>query len=192
VNIDDNIAEVCRELSKSGTLEGCRDYLRNLSPTTSPQDALALSIFFRDHAERYETEWREGFIALFPQSEPLLPSIDDAEYWQDELFGLIRSGNQDGIVSFLQRIGLMNQAFDPKRTYLECAKMGHRDRLVSVPFDFYPIEGGDGEGIFAVTLAQSLGQTGIAKHLQDLIAELHAKYLTAFEQGRLEAHRTPP
>jgi hypothetical protein len=185
MQFDDNIGEVCRDLSKCGTFDGSEDFLRNLSGTIAPEDSVEIYIFFRDHAGRHETEWRDEFIALFPRSEPLLPPVDDSEYWQDELFGLVRSADRDGIVAFLRRIGLMDITFDPKSTYAECTGMGHPDHLTDVPFDFYPVEGEDAEGVTAMDVAQSLGHTEIVELLQGIVAELDSKYLEAYEHGRL-------
>jgi hypothetical protein len=183
--IDEGIGEVCHNLSKWGTLEDCEDFLRSLSKKITPEQGVEVYIYLRDHAGRHETEWRDRFVVFFPQSEALLPPIRELEYWQDELFCLIRAGDLAGVQVFLQRIGLMDITFDPKHTYTECAEMGYPDALECMPFNFYPVEGGDEEGLDAVTLAQTLGRTEIVGLLEGAIAGLHSRYMQAYEQGRL-------
>lgn len=187
MTITAELSEACRSLSKTGTLSFSEAYLRQLSTTLSASDAVELHAFLRDESQRHESEWRDEFFGLFPQTAGMLPEVDESEFWQDQLFALIRSGDFSGVQSFLGRIGTADQHFDPRRTYSECSSMGHREDLQDVPFDFYPIEGGDADGTTAVRLARELGHIEIASFLDDVIAQLDHRYFAAYKEGRAAA-----
>jgi len=184
MTIDAQTYELCRYLSKSGDFPSESAYLKELTSTLSPEDAVLLYSYLRDHSERWESEWRPKFISLFPRSEPLLPEIPDAEYWGEELFGLIRAGDLCTVQAFIGRIGMLKWKYDPKETYQECASMGRQHELTDVPVDFYPVETENEDCITPVKFAQSLGQTAIAEYLQNVISEMDSKYIAAFEEGR--------
>jgi len=190
MTITAELAEACRWLSKSGTLSFSEGYLRQLSATLSPSAVLDLHAFFREESQRYESEWREEFVTLFPQSIGLLPEIDESEFWQEQLFALIRAGDFSAVKSFIGRIGTADQQFDSRETFSECSSMGHREDLQNVPFDFYPIEGGDDDGTTAVGLARELGYIEIASFLDGIIAQLDHRYFAAYKEGRAAA-KTP-
>lgn len=185
MNITEELAEACRWLSKSGTFSPSEAYLRQLSTSLSPSEVLELHAFFRDESQRYESEWREEFLALFPQSEGLLPEIDESEFWQKQLFQLIRSGDLSAVQEFIHRIGTAQQQFDPQETYSECASMGFRYGLPDVPCDFYPVEGGDETGITAIGLATELGHADIAAFLDGIISQLDQRFIAAYEEGKV-------
>jgi hypothetical protein len=185
------LSETCRSLSKTGTLLFSEAYLRQLSTTLTASDAVELYSLFRDESKRYESEWRGEFLDLFPQSSGMLPDVDEVEFWQDQLFTLIRDGDFSGIQRFVDRIGTAEQQFDPRQTYSECSSMGYRDDLPHVPFDFYPIEGGDEFGTTAQGLARELGHNEIASFLDGIVAELDQRYFEAYREGRAAASTMP-
>lgn len=184
MEIDAQISDVCRNLSKRGSLLGDAEYLRDLAAKITPQEAVTLYAYLRDDSGRFEIEWRSEFIQLFPESEPLLPEVDEASLWEEQVFRLVRENNLEGLKAFLEEIGTPSQSFDPKSIYAECAGMGHRDRLPFVPFDFCPVEGEDENGINPIGFAESLGHDAIAKYLRSVVEELDARFLAAYEQGR--------
>lgn len=182
--ITTELSEACRNLSKSGTLAFDEEYLRRLSETLTAQEAIELHAFFRDESHRFESEWRNEFLDLFPQATGVLPEVDEAESWQEDLFGLVRAGDLQAVQAFIERVGTADQQFDPQQIYSECTLIGYGESLPDVPFDFYPIEGADEAGITAVGLAQELGHSEIASFLESVIAELDRRYLEAYQVGR--------
>jgi hypothetical protein len=183
MNITAELGEACRNLSKMGTLSYNADYLRELSASLSPSDAAEVHRYFNTESGRFETEWRDEFLSYFPQAAGQIPEIDDAEFWQERLFALIQCGNLSAVQKFIAQIGTADQKFDPAKVYQECVSMGLGESLSDVPFDFYPIEGGDENGICAVDLARELGHEDIAAYLEALIIELDSRYLAAYSQG---------
>jgi hypothetical protein len=184
MTITREMADACLWLSKSGTLSFDEDYLRHLSSSLSPADAVALHTFFHDESERHESEWRDDFLAMLPQAAGLLPPVDEAEFWQEQLYALIQAGDLSAVRAFITRIGIADQTFDPVKTYEECARMGQRDTLSFLPIDFYPIQGGDEHGQTAVALARELGHGEMADYFESIIAQLDARYQAAYTEGR--------
>lgn len=184
MNITPELGEICRNLSKMGTLSYDADYLRSLSASLSPSDAAEVYRFFNTESGRFETEWRDEFLSYFPQAAGHIREIDEAEFWQERLFALIRAGDLSDVHKFIAQIGTADQNFDPTKTYQECVSMGLGESLSDVPFDFYPIEGMDENGTCAVDLARDLGHEDIAAYLGCIIEQLDARYFAAYSQGR--------
>ncbi len=178
------LGDVTLWLSKSGELYR-EDELKALSNTITADQAVELYAYLRDNGERWESEWRESFIALFPQSESKLPEIAEADRWQTKIFQVIDAGDLQGVKDFIQETGIMeNTKFDPAKTYEEGQSMGFTDKVEYIPFDFFPVEVENEDGDYPVSYASEKGKTEIADYLQSVIDELAQRYRDAFEAGR--------
>ncbi|QQL44050.1 hypothetical protein [Sulfuriroseicoccus oceanibius] len=178
------LGDVTLWLSKSGELYR-EDELTALSKTITADQAVELYGYLRDNGERWESEWRASFIALFPQSEGKLPEIAEADRWQTEIFQVIDAGNLQGVKDFIQETGILeNTKFDPAETYQEEQSMGFTDKVEYIPFDFFPVQVENEEGEYPVSYAREKGKTEIADYLQSVIDELSQRYRDAFDAGR--------
>jgi len=63
-----------RSVSKNGDFYIAEAVVDELRKVLSAQEAVTLYVAIRDHSHRQEYEWRDEFIAAFPDSEPLLPA----------------------------------------------------------------------------------------------------------------------
>lgn len=178
------LGDVTLWLSKSGELYR-EDELKALSKTINADQAVELYAYLRDNGERWESEWRESFIALFPQSEAKLPEIAEADRWQTEIFQVIDAGDLQGVKDFIQETGILeNTNFDPSKTYEEGRSMGFTEKVEYIPFDFFPVQVENEDGEYPVSYAREKGKTEIAEYLQSVIDELSQRYRDAFEAGR--------
>ncbi|MBK1789592.1 hypothetical protein JIN82_00335 [Persicirhabdus sediminis] len=178
------LGDVTLWLSKSGELYR-EDELKALSKTITADQAVELYTYLRDNGERWESEWRESFISLFPQSESKLPEIAEADRWQTEVFEVIAAGELQGVKDFIQETGILeNIKFDPADTYQEGQSMGFTDKVDYIPFDFFPVQVENEDGDYPVSYAREKGLTEIADYLQSVIDELSQRYRNAYEAGR--------
>lgn len=67
---------LCRSVSKVGTLDLASDWLRVLSRGLPMDQAIELYESIRDGTKRCESEWRKQFEEAFPVAAPHLPPID--------------------------------------------------------------------------------------------------------------------
>jgi len=178
------LGDVTLWLSKSGELYR-EDELKELSKTITADQAVEVYAYLRDNGERWESEWRESFIALFPQSEQKLPEVAEADRWQTEIFEVIDAGDIQGVKDFIQETGVLeNTKFDPAETYQEGRSMGFTEKVEYIPFNFFPVLVENEDGVYPVTYACEKGKTEIADYLQSVIDELSQRYRDAFEAGR--------
>src|SRR5215510_8461170 len=63
-----------RSVSKNGDFYVAEAVVDELRKVLSAQEAVTLYVAIRDYTRRQEYEWRDEFIAAFPDSEPLLPA----------------------------------------------------------------------------------------------------------------------
>tara|TARA_B100001971_G_scaffold202254_1_gene215829 strand:- start:1026 stop:1661 length:636 start_codon:yes stop_codon:yes gene_type:complete len=178
------LGDVTLWLSKSGELYH-ENELKALSNTITADQAVELYAYLRDNGERWESEWRESFIALFPKSESKLPEIAEADRWQTEIFEVIDAGDLEGVKDFILETGILeNTKFDPADTFKEGQSMGFTDKVEYIPFDFFPIQVENEDGDYPVSYAREKGKAEIADYLQSVIDELSQRYRDAFEAGR--------
>ena len=72
--LDPRWQALIRSVSKVGDFDLAEAAVDELSEILSDQEAVTLYVAIRDHSHRQEYEWRDEFIAAFPDSEPLLPA----------------------------------------------------------------------------------------------------------------------
>lgn len=107
----------------------------------STDQAVSLYCYLRDNGERWESEWREDFIRIFPSASDALPQIANEDLWQSEVFELIEMGGVKEMKDFVSRIGILEGTiYDPKEIYKEGRELGFTDRAEYIPFSIYPIE----------------------------------------------------
>jgi hypothetical protein len=180
----DLLGDVTLWLSKSGELYR-EDELKELAKTITADQAVELYGYLRDNGERWESEWRKSFTALFPQSEEKLPEIAEADRCQSEIFEVIDAGDLQEVKKFIEETGILeNTKFDPDATYQEGRSMGFTDTVDHIPFDFFPVEVENEDGEYPVSYAREKGKTEIADYLQSVIDELSQRYRDAFDAGR--------
>jgi hypothetical protein len=91
---DDIIYIIARSLSKTGSFGLVGDeWLRALPPALTSSEAANLYVRLRDESERLESEWRDKFIALFPQSADQLPASNDGAVLMDGLEDVVETGD---------------------------------------------------------------------------------------------------
>ena len=178
------LGDVTLSLSKSGELYR-EDELKELAKTITADQAVVLYAYLRDNGERWESEWRASFVALFPQSESGLPEIAEADLWQTVIFEVIDAGDLQGVKDFVHETGILeNTRFDPAATYQEGLEMGFTDKVEYIPFDLFPIQVENEDGDHPVSYARKVGKTEIADYLESVIDDLSQRYRDAFEAGR--------
>lgn len=178
------LGDITLWLSKSGELYR-EEELKALAKMVTTDQAVELYIYLRDNGERWESEWRDSFIALFPQSESKLPAIAAADRWQAEIFRIIDAGELQDMKNLIQETGILeNTTFDPVETYQEGRDLGFTDTVEYIPFDFFPVQIENEKGKRPVSYAREKGKAEIADYLQSVIDELSQRYRDAFEAGR--------
>jgi hypothetical protein len=76
------VGDIARDVGKLGVLSASEAELRAMRIFFGVADAVALYEGIRDMSLRFEGEWREEFIAYFPESRDVLPRqrMTDEEY----------------------------------------------------------------------------------------------------------------
>lgn len=176
------LADVTMDLSRSGQIYRIRE-LKKVAAGITPQQAVEIYCYLRDNGERFESEWRDAFTEIFPASEPLLPPVAESDEWLNILFDLIRKGDLSKVKEFLKAIGTLDANFTPEEA-VESAKFhSFGPEAQYMPFDIYPIQGGNEDGVTAVKYARQQKQDAIADFLEGVIAELTARYKAAYAAG---------
>jgi hypothetical protein len=152
----------CLSLSKSGSLATHASELRAVAPSQSTSEVVAFYSFLRDRAQRWESEWRSEFAAIFALSDDELPPVDDAERWASILHALVLQGDARAVRLFLEGIGVPRWDFSP---------------VESEPgLDVYPIDTPDDSGELPVAKARRLGFVDIADYLERIREGVAARY----------------
>ena len=175
------LSESVHLLSKSGMLPQ-HDQWRCLSL----QQKVELYEYFRDHCERWESEWRSSFCGLVGIGEEDLPAISNADEWGDELFRLIDSGCLEAVRKFIKSVCPDPVAFDPGEAYSEGRNHVEGMEPEFVPFDYYPIQATNDDCEYAIPYAERLGQTEIAFFLRSTLETIQEAWKTAFREGYRE------
>ena len=93
---------IARSLSKTGGFGLVGDeWLMALPPALTSSEAANLYVRLRDESERLESEWRDKFIALFPQSTDQLPASNDGAVLMDGLKDIVETGDGRSLQSTL-------------------------------------------------------------------------------------------
>jgi hypothetical protein len=174
------IGETTRCLSKSGEIYSTEE-LKKLALT--PEQVVELYCFFRDNSQRWESEWRDQFIAIFPDSEPYLPQVAGADAWQTKIFEVIDSGQLEAMKEFLTSVGTLSMTFEPASAYEEGRTLGFGAKADYVPFAVYPVQVENEDGVSTVEYARNTGHEEIAGYLEAVISDLEAKWKMAYGQG---------
>jgi hypothetical protein len=176
------LADVTMDLSRSGQIYRTEE-LRKIASQCTPEQAVEIYCFLRDNGERFESEWRDAFTAIFPSSEPLLPPVADSDEWQNTLFDLIAKGDLSKVRDFLRSIGTLDTEFDPQDAIESARYHSFGPEAKYVPFDIYPIQGENEHGVTAPDHARQQGQQAIADYLEGVIAELTVRWKAAYSAG---------
>jgi antitoxin (DNA-binding transcriptional repressor) of toxin-antitoxin stability system len=97
---DEAVYNLCRSVSKIGTLNTASDWLNVLSGALPVDQVVDLYRSIRDGTERCESEWRAQFEGAFPEAMPRLPPIDRGRELRNHtlyLFWMIYSGETERV-----------------------------------------------------------------------------------------------
>jgi hypothetical protein len=151
-----------RALSKSGSLAAFRPQLIAIAHAQTKEEVAEFYGFLRDSSQRWESEWRPEFLAIFPVSEADIPKIDDADRWSTILHVLVAEGDLTKVRRFIADIGVPDWDFSPEEA--------------SPEIDIYPIDDADETGEIPVAKARRLGHIDVARYLEDLKRKLTDRY----------------
>ena len=151
-NIPSNeVYEINLWLSKSGEFVYGKELLINFSRNASNKEILELHEYFSENSDRFESEWRQEFLQIFPQVMNELPDIDETEFWGEQLHQLIENENIDGFKKFIHNIDIEN--WPP---------MGADENI-------YPIEEEDENGILPIDKAKKLDLPEIVQIIESIL-----------------------
>jgi hypothetical protein len=176
--IDDQLlADVTKDLCRSGEILRVKE-LRNVAKRITAEQGVEFYCYLRDNSERFESEWRDAFSKIFPKSAALLPS--------EILFCLIDEGDLIKVKEFLKTIGTLDTCFKPAEALNASKYNGFGAEADYMPFDIYPIQGENDDGISAVEYARQKKQSGIADFLESVITEITRRFKAAYVAGYKE------
>ena len=181
------LGEATRWLSKSGEFHHAEE-LKKIAGVVTPEQAAELYCYFRDNSQRWESEWRNQFIGIFPSSESHLPEADGADTWQTKIFEIIDGGDLDAMKGFLGSIGTLSTEFDPATAFQEGQEMGFGSEADYLPFDVYPVQIENEDCVTAVDYARRRGHEKIAAYLESVIGGLESKWKAAYVNGYAAAN----
>jgi len=181
--IDDQLlADVTMDLSRSGEILRVKE-LRKVSKRITPEQGVEIYCYLRDNSERFESEWRDAFSKIFSKSAALLPFVTEADEWQEMLFQLIDEGDLSKVEDFLKTIGTVDTCFKPAEALSVLKYNGFGVDADYMPFDIYPIQVQNDDGINAVEYARQKKQNGIADYMESLIKEITSRFKAAYVAG---------
>lgn len=93
-------------LSKSGEFIEGKDLLKSFSKSFSDEQILQVHEYFKEESMRFETEWRDEFISLFPQIKDKLPEIPEWEFYESQMHEFIDNKDHKALKALIIKMDI--------------------------------------------------------------------------------------